>query len=107
MKILKCGSDIAINEEFVFKCRCGAIWSAKRKEVHFTPPFLPYDVYMECPYCNETRYISENKDIKDYECYVDSEGYERCGHCNEHETGMRYYTFCPRCGVRLKHERCE
>lgn len=38
-----------------------------------------------------------------YECYVDSEGYERCSHCNEHETGMRYFSFCPRCGVRLKH----
>lgn len=41
-------------------------------------------------------------DKKRYECYVDSEGYERCSHCNEHETGMRYFKFCPRCGVKLK-----
>lgn len=47
------------------------------------------------------RYI-RNADIKRYECYVDCEGYERCSHCNEHETGMRYFDFCPRCGVRLK-----
>lgn len=49
------------------------------------------------------RYI-RNADIKLYECYVDSEGYERCSHCNEHETGMMYFSFCPRCGVRLKHK---
>lgn len=48
------------------------------------------------------RYI-RNADIKLYECIVDNEGYERCSHCNEHETGMRYFTFCPRCGVKLKH----
>lgn len=47
------------------------------------------------------RYI-RNADIKLYECYVDSEGYERCSHCNEHEIGMRYFSFCPRCGVKLK-----
>lgn len=33
---------------------------------------------------------------------IDNEGYERCTKCNEHETGMRYFTFCPRCGARLK-----
>ena len=48
------------------------------------------------------RYI-RNADIKLYECYVDCEGYERCSHCLEHENGMIYFTFCPRCGVRLKH----
>lgn len=41
-------------------------------------------------------------DIKVYECIVDNEGYERCSHCNEHEAGMRYFSFCPRCGVKLK-----
>lgn len=49
------------------------------------------------------RYI-RNADIKLYECIVDNEGYERCSHCNKHETGMRYFTFCPRCGVRLKYQ---
>lgn len=42
-------------------------------------------------------------DVNLYECIIDSEGYESCSHCNEHETGMRYFSFCPRCGVKLKH----
>lgn len=65
MKILAVGSDKTIKEEFIFKCKCGAIWTAKRKEVNFTPPCLPYDVYMKCPYCKETRYISENKAVRE------------------------------------------
>ena len=48
------------------------------------------------------RYI-RNADIKLYECYVDNEGYARCSHCNEYEPNMIYFSFCPRCGVRLKH----
>lgn len=35
-------------------------------------------------------------------CYIDNEGYERCSVCNEHETGMRYFSFCPRCGVKWR-----
>lgn len=33
--------------------------------------------------------------------YIDGEGYERCSNCNEHETGLRYFTFCPHCGAKL------
>ena len=61
MKILAVGSDNTIIGEFIFKCTCGAVWAAERKEVNFTPPCLPYDVYMKCPYCNKTRYMSENE----------------------------------------------
>ena len=55
------------------------------------------------------RNLDEELDERDkekenlYECIIDSEGYERCSHCNEHETGMKYFSFCPRCGVKLKH----
>lgn len=34
--------------------------------------------------------------------YVDSEGYERCSACNEHESGMRYFNFCPNCGAKME-----
>ena len=34
--------------------------------------------------------------------YIDNEGYERCSVCNMHETGMRYFSFCPSCGVQFK-----
>lgn len=36
------------------------------------------------------------------ECYIDNEGYEKCSVCHEHETGMRYFDWCPRCGSKLK-----
>lgn len=36
--------------------------------------------------------------------YVDSEGYERCSACNEHESGMRYFNFCPNCGAKMESE---
>ena len=49
MKVLAVGSGKTITGEFIFKCRCGAVWAAERKEVNFTPPCLPYDVYMKCP----------------------------------------------------------
>lgn len=39
--------------------------------------------------------------VKRGKCVIDNEGYERCSVCNEHETGMRYFTFCPRCGARM------
>jgi predicted amidophosphoribosyltransferase len=39
--------------------------------------------------------------VKRGRCVIDNEGYERCSVCNEHETGMRYFTFCPRCGAKL------
>ena len=39
--------------------------------------------------------------VKHGRCVIDNEGYERCSVCNEHETGMRYFTFCPRCGARM------
>jgi hypothetical protein len=39
--------------------------------------------------------------VKHGRCVIDNEGYERCSVCNEHETGMRYFTFCPRCGAKL------
>lgn len=55
---------------------------------------------------NKEEQIREERDAqKDYECYVDCEGYERCSHCNEHETGMRYFDFCPRCGVKLRRKK--
>lgn len=68
MKILAAGSGKTIMGEFIFKCKCGAVWAAESKEVKFIPPCLPDDVYRvsKCPCCNETRYISENeKDKKD------------------------------------------
>lgn len=37
--------------------------------------------------------------------YVDSEGYERCSACNEHESGMRYFNFCPNCGAKMEEEK--
>ena len=36
--------------------------------------------------------------------YIDNEGYERCNKCNEHETGLRYFKFCPHCGKKIKME---
>lgn len=39
--------------------------------------------------------------VKHGRCVIDNEGYERCSICNEHESGMRYFAFCPRCGARL------
>lgn len=33
---------------------------------------------------------------------IDGEGYERCSGCGEHETGLRYFRFCPHCGCQLK-----
>ena len=33
--------------------------------------------------------------------YIDSEGYERCSECNEHESGMMYFNFCPNCGAKM------
>ena len=33
---------------------------------------------------------------------IDCEGYERCSGCNEHETGLQYFKFCPHCGRQLK-----
>lgn len=47
--------------------------------------------------------FTEHEKINLGHCYIDNEGYERCSVCNEHETGMRYFLFCPRCGVRFKH----
>lgn len=46
--------------------------------------------------------FTEHEKLNMGHCYIDSEGYERCSVCNEHETGMRYFSFCPRCGVKLK-----
>lgn len=43
--------------------------------------------------------------VKRGRCVVDNEGYERCSVCNEHETGMRYFTFCPRCGAKMGGEQ--
>ena len=51
-----------------------------------------------------TAYIlgfTEHEKLNFGHCYIDNEGYERCSVCNEHETGMRYFTFCPRCGVKF------
>lgn len=39
--------------------------------------------------------------VKHGRCVIDNEGYERCSVCNEHETGMRYFTFCPHCGAKM------
>lgn len=41
------------------------------------------------------------RDVYYARCIIDNEGYERCSVCNEHETGMRYFAFCPRCGAKL------
>ena len=37
--------------------------------------------------------------------YIDNEGYERCNNCNEHETGLRYFKFCPNCGEKMRREK--
>ena len=47
--------------------------------------------------------FTEHEKLNMGHCYIDNEGYERCSVCNEHETGMRYFSFCPRCGVQFKH----
>ena len=39
--------------------------------------------------------------VKHGRCVIDNEGYERCSVCNEHETNMTYFTFCPHCGARM------
>ena len=49
------------NAEFFFKCRCGTEWYASRPEVKFTPPCMPYDVYMQCPCCKRTCFKSNQK----------------------------------------------
>jgi len=42
---------------FKFTCKyCNAEWYANREEVKFTPPFMKYAVYMNCPCCGETTY---------------------------------------------------
>ena len=46
MKIIAIGSNKTTTGEFTFKCKCGTVWVAERKEVKFTPPCLPYDVYI-------------------------------------------------------------
>lgn len=46
--------------------------------------------------------FNEHEKLNMGHCYIDNEGYERCSVCNEHETGMRYFLFCPRCGVQFK-----
>lgn len=40
--------------EFNFSCKnCGCEWSANRtdKELHISPPCLPFYTYMNCPNC--------------------------------------------------------
>lgn len=61
MLITKCGT--ISNVEFFFRCkRCGTEWYADRPEVNFTPPCMPYDVYMGCPCCRTIcTYFKETK----------------------------------------------
>lgn len=60
MIITKMGNQLI--GEFKFVCKnCGAEWVAERNEVKFTPPCLPYDVYMDCPCCKKTCYQSEEE----------------------------------------------
>ena len=47
---------------------------------------------------------SVQPELKTATFYVDSEGYERCSASNEHESGMRYFNFCPRCGAMMESE---
>ena len=62
MTIHKLGNVEPKKEEFKFTClTCGCEWSARRNEVKFTPPCLPYDVYMKCPACSRTVYMSDSK----------------------------------------------
>lgn len=61
MTIHKIGTIKPQPEEFEFICpECNCEWSAKRGEVKFTPPCLPYDVYMDCPTCSRTVYMSDH-----------------------------------------------
>lgn len=46
--------------------------------------------------------FTEHEKLNLGHCYIDNEGYERCSVCNEHEAGMSYFLFCPRCGVRFE-----
>lgn len=39
--------------------------------------------------------------VRHAKCERDNEGYERCSACNEHETNLRYFNFCPHCGAKL------
>lgn len=56
MYITKSGK-VKVKGAFYFKCnQCDAQWYAERKEVNFTPPCLPYEVYMKCPYCKKNVY---------------------------------------------------
>lgn len=59
MTIIKEGRSEKRNKgEFSFKCKnCYCEWEAERKEVKFTSPCLPYDVYMKCPNCKKTVYM--------------------------------------------------
>ena len=57
MLIVKMGEKI--NKEFHFICKnCKVEWYADRQDVNFTPPFMEYDVYMDCTCCGETIYQS-------------------------------------------------
>lgn len=48
------------NGEFHFKCNyCFCEWEADRTDVNFTPPCMPYNVYMKCPNCKKTVCIYE------------------------------------------------
>lgn len=52
MFIIKSGDPKKNTGSFHFSCdSCGCEWAAERKEVSFTPPCLPYEVYMKCPNC--------------------------------------------------------
>lgn len=55
MLIIKSGDPNKNTGSFRFSCdNCGCEWAAERKEVSFTPPCLPYEVYMKCPNCKRS-----------------------------------------------------
>lgn len=59
MNIIKMGDVREING-YWFECEsCGCQWVAERREVTFTPPCLPFDVYMKCPTCKKTVYYKK------------------------------------------------
>lgn len=49
----------------------------------------------------DTMPAADVQPVRHAKCERDNEGYERCSACNEHETNLRYFNFCPHCGAKL------
>ena len=62
MVITKAGKSSEAKGEFKFVCKkCECEWCADRsdKELHISPPCVPFFTYMKCPNCGQMTYDRE------------------------------------------------